>query len=296
MVKNFKFRKEDLTYLYKSYKIKEIPKCIICNTSNISKWTNSESFPAKKCKNCNLVFMSEQLEEAGLNDYYSNYIGKRRTNNKLKMQQRKKQYVIDVNLINNFINKGKVLDVGCNGGFLLNEFSNKFIKYGTEVDIKSVEYAKKYFTKFAKNIYYTNLISSNFKNNYFDLITMRGVIEHVSDPVSHIKKISKILKKNGYLYICATPNGESKIFSIYKERWNLFHPVQHLWHFSPNNLDIICKKYGLKLIYKDFFYLNTPYENFTNDLKDITKEIKKPSTKISPPFYENMMSLIFQKN
>ena len=69
-----------------------------------------------------------------------------------------------------------------------------------------------------------------------------------------------------------------------------------MWHFSPNNLDIICKKYGLKLIYKDFFYLNTPYENFTNDLKDITKEIKKPSTKISPPFYENMMSLIFQKN
>ncbi len=296
MFKKFKFRNEDLTYLYKTYKIKKVSKCIICNNSKTSKWTNSELFPAKKCKNCELVFMSKQLEDVGLNDYYSNYIGKRRTNNKLKMQQRKKQYVIDINLIYNFVKKGKVLDVGCNGGFLLNEFSDKFVKYGTEVDLKSVEYANKYFPKFANNIFYTSLLSSNFKSNYFDLVTMRGVIEHVSDPISHIKKISKILKKNGYLYICATPNGESKIFSIYKERWNLFHPVQHLWHFSPKNLNIICKKYGLRLVYKDFFYLNTPYENFTNDLKDIVKEIKKPSSKISPPFYENMMSLIFQKN
>jgi len=295
MVKKIKFRNEDLTNLYKNYKIIKLSKCIICNNSKTLKWTNSELFPARKCKNCNLVFMTNQLEDRGLNDYYSNYIGKRRINNKLKMQQRKKQYVIDLNLINNFVNKGKVLDVGCNGGFFLNEFSDKFAKYGTEVDIKSIEYAKKYFPKFAKNIYYTNLMKSNFKSNYFDLITMRGVIEHVSDPISHIKKISKMLKKNGYLYMCATPNGESKIFSIYKERWNLFHPVQHLWHFSPKNLDIISRKFGLKLIYKEFFYLNTPYENFANDLKDIAKEIKFKSNKISPPFYENMMSLVFKK-
>ena len=45
---------------------------------------------------------------------------------------------------------------------------------------------------------------------------------------SHLKKISDLLKKDGYLYICATPNGNSPSFKIYRERWNLFHPVQHL--------------------------------------------------------------------
>lgn len=293
-----KFRNEDLTHLYKNYKVKKIFKCIICNNNKISLWTISKKYPASICKNCNLVFMNNQLEESGLNDYYSNYIGKRRINNKLKMQQRKKQYIIDRDLIQKFVSKGKVLDVGCNGGFFLNTFNKKFTKYGTEVDEQSVKYAKKYFPKFGKNIYYTDILNSNFKNNFFDLVIMRGVIEHVSKPGDYLKKISKYLKKNAYLYICATPNGESKAFDIFRERWNLFHPVQHLWHFSPSNLEKFCKKYKMKLVYKEFYYLGTPYENFNEDIKLINKEIisKGKNAKISPPFFENMMSLIFQKN
>ena len=74
-------------------------------------------FESRKCNRCNLVYMSKQLEKKGLNDYYSNYIGKRRINNKLKMLQRKKQYIIDRDLIQKFLKKGNVLDIGCNGGF-----------------------------------------------------------------------------------------------------------------------------------------------------------------------------------
>ncbi len=294
---NFKFRNEDLTYLFNKYKTKKISKCIICNDSKIVSWTISKKYPASVCKNCNLVFMNKQLEENGLNDYYSNYIGKRRINNKLKMQQRKKQYLLDRNLIQKFISKGKVLDIGCNGGFFLDTFSKKFKKYGTEVDEQSVEYAKKNFSEFGKNIFLTDIINSKFQYNNFDLIIMRGVIEHVSRPAMYLNKISKYLKNNGYLYICATPNGESQAFRIYRERWNLFHPVQHLWHFSPDNLEKFCKKYNLKLIYKEFYYLGTPYENFSDDIKLIANELKNNRNKnsISPPFFENMMSLIFQK-
>ena len=239
--------------------------------------------------------MTNQLEEKGLNDYYSNYIGKRRINNKLKMQQRNKQYLIDRDLIQKFVKKGRILDIGCNGGFFLSTFSNKYQKFGTEVDKQAVSYAKKNFPSFAKNIFYTNILDAKFKNKSFDLIIMRGVIEHVSQPKKYFNQISKLLKKNGYLYICATPNGESHTFNIYKERWNLFHPVQHLWHFSPKNLEILGKKYDIELIYKDFYYLGTPYENFKNDIKEISKELVKKSNKISPPFFENMMSLVFKK-
>lgn len=295
---NYKFRNEDLSILYKNYKTKKISKCIICDKSQIVTWSVSKKYPASICKKCNLVFMNNQLEENGLNEYYSNYIGKRRINNKLKMKQRKQQYYIDRDLIQKFISKGKILDVGCNGGFFLDTFSKKFKKFGTEVDRQSVNYAKKYFPEFGKNIFLTDIINAKFKNNTFDLIIMRGVIEHVSRPGEYLKKISKYLKKNGYLYICATPNGESQTFKIYRERWNLFHPVQHLWHFSPNNLEKFCKNFNLKLIYKDFYYLGTPYENFKSDIKLICNELKSKGKNktISPPFFENMMSLIFQKN
>jgi len=294
-MKNYQFRKENLTNLYRKNKIKKINKCIVCNSSNNLTWSKTKIFPSKICKNCGLIFMSEQLVEKGLNEYYSDYIGRRRINNKLKMKQRSEQYILDRDLITKFVSKGRILDVGCNGGFFLSYFGNNFKKYGTEIDKNSVLYAKQQYPAFSKNIYFTSILNSNFKDNFFNLVIMRGVIEHLSNPKSHLKKISDLLKKDGYLYICATPNGNSPSFKIYRERWNLFHPVQHLWHFSPINLEYLCSKFSLKLVYKDFHYIGTPYEDFKNDIIKITNEIKNKTSEISPPFFENMMSLIFQK-
>ena len=59
-------------------------------------------------------------------------------------------------LIQKFVKKGRILDIGCNGGFFLSTFSNKYQKFGTEVDKQAVSYAKKNFPSFAKNIFYTN--------------------------------------------------------------------------------------------------------------------------------------------
>ena len=84
---------------------------------------------------------------------------------------------------------------------------------------------------------------------------------------------------------------------IYRENWALFHPVQHLWHFSPDNLAILFEKYGLKPVWKDLQYLGTPYAQPKADLMKIADKIENPdSQEISPPFFENMMSLVFQKN
>ena len=69
---------------------------------------------------------------------------------------------------------------------------------------------------------------------------MRGVIEHVPDPENCIKEVARILKKNGLFYICATQMGILLCWPLQK-KWNLFHPIQHLWHYSEKNLSILCK-------------------------------------------------------
>jgi 2-polyprenyl-3-methyl-5-hydroxy-6-metoxy-1,4-benzoquinol methylase len=87
--------------------------------------------------------MSPFLNDEGLGKYYANYIGRRRLNNDLKMEQRKIQYQSDREFIEHFINDGKILDVGCNGGFFLEALSTKFEKHGIEIDPEAVAYAKK---------------------------------------------------------------------------------------------------------------------------------------------------------
>jgi len=81
----------------------------------------------------------------------------------------------------------------------------------------------------------------------------------------------------------------------------LFHPIQHIWHFSPKTLGLICSRFGLKLIAKDFPYLGTPYENVRENVKTVAEAIKlreqNPLAElpVSPPFWENMMALVFEK-
>jgi hypothetical protein len=121
------------------------------------------------------------------------------------------------------------------------------------------------------------------------------------DPLSAIKKVSELLKHNGYFCITATPNGMSLAADIYRNQWTLFHPVQHIWHFSPKSLSIICQRFGLKLIAQEFPYIGTPYEDVNKNIQDVADAIrlKKDNADfdlpVSPPFYESMMSLMFKK-
>ena len=296
MYKSNDFRGENLGILFQNHDVVKVSQCPVCDSSQFSLWADCGYTQAHECDNCSLVFMSSQLTESGLADYYSNYIGKRRINNLEKMKLRSDQYILDSSLLKKFISSGKLLDVGCNGGFFLSALGEKFERYGTELDPAAVEYAQKTYLDFGNNVFQGSIEDANFGDEEFDAITMRGLFEHVSNPRRVISRAVKMLKQGGYLYLCATPNGESLCADIYRENWTLFHPVQHLWHFSPDNLATLFAKYGMRLVWKDLQYLGTPYAEPKTDLLKIASKIENPdSQEISPPFFENMMSLVFQK-
>ena len=60
------------------------------------------------------------------------------------MRDRFIQYDLDKNFLEQFINKGKVLDVGCGGGIFLSRLNKKFDKYGIDLDESSIKFAKKF--------------------------------------------------------------------------------------------------------------------------------------------------------
>ncbi len=294
------FRGEELNEFEKYFtEIKN--SCIACGSSEPEFWTKSGAFKAVKCSKCSLIWMNPSSNSTGLDLYYKNYIGRRRLNNDLKMSQRKLQYVDDVSFIERFINEGKILDVGCNGGFFLETLSQNFQKYGIEIDPEAVKFAQNTYKDFGDNVVCAPLENAPYEDSSFDLISMRGTIEHMPDPLNAISKVSKLLKKDGFFCITATPNGMSVAADIYRDQWTLFHPVQHIWHFSPNSLSIICEKFGLKLIAKEFPYMGTPYEDFKQNITEMADAIESRgndsdcSLPVSPPFFESMMSLMFKK-
>lgn len=274
--------------------------CLICRSSKYRFWARQGSYKAVKCKRCGFIWINPSLNTQGLNLYYQNYIGMR-FRDKIKTKQRKLQYQLDKNFIESFISTGKVLDVGCSGGFFLNVLSKKFEKHGIDIDQEAVKYARKTYS-FGKNILCQDFLQTSYPKESFHLIIMRGLIEHLPDPVLAIKKVSQLLRPEGFYFIAATPNVDSFCANLYREKWNLFHPIRHIFYFSPKTLSKICSKYGLKLIAKDFPYLEGPYANPEKDIKEVLKAInlkkKKKFKKIkrSPAFWGNIMNLIFKKS
>ena len=300
MSNSFIFRGNDYSELFKNFDLKKHTKCICCNSKNLEVWSCSDGFTSNICNDCNFIFMNPQLDKNGLKEFYENYIGETRLNNEIKMKQRSTQYKLDIIALLKFVNKGKILDIGCSGGYFLKNIPDNFQKYGTELDPVAYEIAKENLNLNEKKLYLGDVLNCNFQDNFFDIITMRGVIEHVSDPVKTIKKVSELLKSKGLFYICATPNGEAFSARLYKQNWNLFHPIEHLWHFSQKNISLLTENFKLKLIWSEYPYLGTPYENVYEDIKLInekinSKKLNKTNNNISPPFFENMMSLIFEK-
>ncbi len=276
--------------------------CLICgddpNASARTLWAEQEYFRAVKCEKCGLVTVDPGLTEEGLNVYYSNNIG-RRFNDDKKMRDRERQYLLDSDFLEAFISSGKVLDVGCNGGFFLRTLSDAFEKYGIEIDDEAVNYANRHFDF---NIRQEWIGEDSFEKSTFDVIIFRGVIEHMYDPKSALDRVHALLKPNGKLFFSATPNLSSFCADFYREKWGLWHPIQHINIFSVDTLHALMGKERYAIIATDYPYLGTPYENQTEDYQKLKRDIilkekgQWDSVEKSPPFWGNMMTVIFEKS
>ena len=169
---------------------------------------------------------------------------------------------IKENIIHNFKLKNKtkplekinILDIGCGGG-LLSEPMKRLGANVTGIDAsdRNIKIAKLHAKKNKLNIKYACSSPEKLKvKKKFDVILNMEIIEHVEDINFFIKSSSKLLKKNGLMFV-ATLNKtlKSYVFAIigaeYVLRWL---PIgTHDWEkfVKPEDLKNILLKNSLKL-------------------------------------------------
>ena len=164
---------------------------------------------------------------------------------------------IKENIINDFKLKNKkkplekinILDIGCGGG-LLSEPMQRLGANVTGIDAssKNIKIAKIHARKNKLHINYLCSSPEKLKiNKKFDVILNMEIVEHVEDIQFFLKSSSKLLKKNGLMFV-ATINKtlKSYMFAIvgaeYVLRWL---PIgTHEWEkfVKPEDLKNILKK------------------------------------------------------
>ena len=166
------------------------------------------------------------------------------------------------NIIYNFKLKNKlkplsginILDIGCGGGLLSEPMSRMGANVtGIDASDKNIKIAKLHSKKNKLKINYLCSSPEKLKiKKKFDVILNMEIVEHVEDVEFFLKSCSKLLKKNGLMFV-ATINKtlKSYVFAIvgaeYVLRWL---PIgTHEWEkfVKPEDLKKILMKYDLSL-------------------------------------------------
>ena len=152
------------------------------------------------------------------------------------------------------LEKINILDIGCGGGLLSEPMARLGANVtGIDASNKNIKIAKVHAKKNKLNINYFCSSPEKLKTKKkFDVILNMEIIEHVEDINFFIKSCSKLLKKNGLMFV-ATLNKtlKSYVFAIigaeYVLRWL---PIgTHDWEkfVRPEDLKNILSKNNLKI-------------------------------------------------
>ncbi len=219
--------------------------CLICN-SQTSFFLKKDGYSYQKCPVCGLVFVHPQPSELQLReDIYSERAGyqkhKKKDLSAIKENSHIKK-ILDF-LAQNDIH-GKILDTGCSSGiFLYFAKQRGFEIYGVELNELTAQIA----IANGLNVKIGTLKSAQYADNFFDVIFLGDIIEHVPSPRALLLECQRILKSNGILVI-STPNLDSfwaratfKLYMWFKIPWSVLTPPHHLFQFSEDNLKLFLK-------------------------------------------------------
>jgi len=111
------------------------------------------------------------------------------------------------------INNGKLLDVGTGPGRLLiaiNQFNPNIELYGLDISESMIKQAKENLSNVSVDLRLGNIMKTEYKDNFFDIIASTGSFYLWDNPENCIEEIGRILNANGSVYIFETYKDHNK--------------------------------------------------------------------------------------
>lgn len=240
---------------YTESEVKYVP-CPLCGESKYRKiYKERGTLGIVRCLRCNLIYVNPRLREPeriywGDADRYFKearliFEGKAK-------HHRDPNYIQDLKLIYRYKPNGNFLDVGTNMGFFLrNARGRQWYLYGVEPSPSLSELARRYFGLDVKTAFLEN---AGFQSDFFDIVSMTDVFEHITEPSKILNEVHRILKPDGILFI-KVPNGLFNLFKFYcakitgrLKNYDIFDSYEHVVHYSQKTLRCMLEKSGYSVL------------------------------------------------
>jgi 2-polyprenyl-3-methyl-5-hydroxy-6-metoxy-1,4-benzoquinol methylase len=201
-----------------------------------------------QCLSCSLAF-SEDYNVDRSSIYAGNYAAwHESSDNDEKIISHAKRVTFEKQLENlkkyTTVKNKTLLDIGTGNGYLLEAAQDMgFDCQGVDISKNSTSIANK---KFPGKIKTGSFLDLDYPDNYFDVITLTDVLEHISDPHGLFTKISSILKTGGIVFIIS-PNYNSLSRKVLGKKW-FQYKYEHVLYYNKKSIEYLIKHHGFQLL------------------------------------------------
>lgn len=211
-----------------------------------------------ECSYCHSLHQFPIPDNKIIKNYYENYLNVKKelnpgyldNRNMLILFKERDKTLSEIGFNKNWIKNTINAELGCANGhflyYLKKNGANTII--GIDISKKLINSIKKINKKKIKLII-GDLSKLNAES--IDNLYMFNILEHISNIDILMKNVRSTVKKNGRIIIEVPLTGI--IFKIFKYKWRFLMPDEHLHIPSLKGLNILLKKYDLKIIGKTRF-------------------------------------------
>jgi 2-polyprenyl-3-methyl-5-hydroxy-6-metoxy-1,4-benzoquinol methylase len=195
-----------------------------------------------KCKNCHLIYVNPIEKASKINGDYSKM---ENTDAPIIRGSRLRTAKSQLGLIKKHKNSATILDIGCGEGFFLFSAAKQgYTTKGIEISQNAAAYAGR---EFGLDVEARPFEELKFPDNYFDVVTLWQVLEHVPYPLIVLKEVHRILKPEGLL-ATSTPDIESILAKIFRKKWWNLRRL-HVNQFTSKTLADMLRRAGFNNVF-----------------------------------------------
>lgn len=226
--------------------------CNLCRSHETKHLFSIRSFNVVRCLDCGLAYLNPMPhpdDAAGLYtvDYYRSKDAEEDTPlgypDYLELQEHHTFVADELLRPLRDMRPGTVLDVGCGMGTMLKRFRELgWDAYGVDVSAYATDYAR---NELDLKVFTGAVEESGLPENFFDLVSLVHVIEHLPDPRKTLETLHKLLKPGGVI-IVATHDMNGLWPRIVGKRWRHLNIPEHLYFFSKKNLNRMLEEIGFR--------------------------------------------------
>ncbi len=217
--------------------------CKICFNKKVIFVGEREGVNLVQCDTCKTILQNPIPSENDLKNFYNSIYKKEGisySTEKAFDSFDPKQEAGRLKAIKKYKKGGRLLDVGASSGFFL-----KSLKHDKKWKLDGVEYSLAAVRKAKENgvlVIHGDISSPLVKRNFYDVITMHSVLEHVPNPHEYVAQVHDRLNEHG-IFVVSVPNIASVEYGIYKLLNKNFPGFirEHIFYYTPYSFRLLLE-------------------------------------------------------